>query len=582
MNRIYLDNGSAYIIERAQTEYSGAIAILQFIMYSTDSGVYDIPKDVIEYWYSIAIEKKIQQTQMYNFVLQKVCGCIPEHFTISPYYDYIEVNITPLNNNECNKRELRYNYIDDITGMYPERLHLPEDSEQAEMLVKEITFQVNDKCNLACTYCYQGHKGNNEMSKEIAFSSVDKILNGESGFDKYISPDKQVAIILSFIGGEPLLSTELISDTLDYFMYKSIILKHPWAVLHTATITTNGILYFTTEVQQLVQRYYWGLDVNVTVDGTKELHDKCRRFPDGRPTYDIAHAAAIDVLKRRNKAGTKITISPENVIYLSDCLKQMLYDGFEHINCNTVYEKGWQIEHATILYQQIKDFTDWFILHPEYSRCHISLLDRNIGKPVPEIDNRNWCGGNGNMLTISPSGDLAPCLRYLKSSLGETVPEVIIGSVDTGYTPTRETQECIRCLNKITRRSQSTDQCFYCAIAQGCAWCTAYNYQVNGTANSRVTYSCDMHKARTLGAVYFWNKRTLSEHTNDPKNLFIPAKWAIPIIGVDKYNELLDLCRKTGAYINDTDATMYKYKNDYDRTQYFEVKPEDLIIVKEN
>ena len=61
-------------------------------------------------------------------------------------------------------------------------------------------------------------------------------------------------------------------------------------------------------------------------------------------------------------------------------------------------------------------------------------------------------------------------------------------------------------LEQITRRSQSTDECYNCPIASGCSWCSAYNYEIYGTPNKRTTFICPMHKARVLANIYYWNK----------------------------------------------------------------------------
>lgn len=75
------------------------------------------------------------------------------------------------------------------------------------------------------------------------------------------------------------------------------------------------------------------------------------------------------------------------------------------------------------------------------------------------------------MLACSPDGILYPCLRYMPSSVGQDREEyVTIGTVETGID-----QTVLNDMRQVTRRSQSTDECFYCPIAQGCAWCSAYN-----------------------------------------------------------------------------------------------------------
>ena len=78
----------------------------------------------------------------------------------------------------------------------------------------EITFQVTEACNLNCKYCYQGEKTPKVMTLEVAKKFIDVV------FREY--KDKKMAIILEFIGGEPLLQADLISDIVDYWDYKCV------------------------------------------------------------------------------------------------------------------------------------------------------------------------------------------------------------------------------------------------------------------------------------------------------------------------------------------------------------------------
>ena len=71
----------------------------------------------------------------------------------------------------------------------------------------------------------------------------------------------------------------------------------------------------------------------------------------------------------------------------------------------------------------------------------------------------------------------------MPNSLGPDVKPLTIGHVDHGIECTCEERDCVKCLKAIDRRTQSTDECFNCPIADGCSWCSAYNYQVFGTAS---------------------------------------------------------------------------------------------------
>ena len=428
-------------------------------------------------------------------------------------------------------------YSDHKAKLYPE-LHKSIDGKK--VIARTVTFQVTDACNLACTYCYQINKGHRSMSLETAKKFVDYLLNADES-NSYINPKISPFIIIEFIGGDPLLEIELIDNIMDYFIEQCFQKEHPWATRYVISLCTNGVLYFDPKVQRFFNKHKNHISLNVTIDGNKELHDSCRVFPDGRPSYDLAVAAAKDWMdNKKGYMGSKITIAPQNVQYVFEALKHMIELGYEEVNANCVFEEGWELPHATELYNQMKQFAD-YLIDNDLNNIYCSFLEENFFKPKKVGDDDNWCGGTGAMLSCDPDGFLYPCIRYMESSVGDDQPPLRIGSVDSGIESTEEEKQIVKCLDCITRRTQSTDKCYYCPIADGCAWCSAYNYQVFGTADKRATYICIMHQARALANVYYWNK--LYQKNNEDKQMlcYVPKEWAIPIIGEDEYNMLIEL-----------------------------------------
>ena len=57
---------------------------------------------------------------------------------------------------------------DMIGRLFPEYVPTDNDSSTERVLSQSVTFQVTDDCNLACSYCYQIHKGKRRMSFETA------------------------------------------------------------------------------------------------------------------------------------------------------------------------------------------------------------------------------------------------------------------------------------------------------------------------------------------------------------------------------------------------------------------------------
>lgn len=477
-----------------------------------------------------------------------------------------------------------------ISRMYPElhKLRSGKDriSGKLDTLTRSFTFQVTDKCNLACTYCYQINKSTRRMKLEDAKLAVDKLLSGADGFHDYINPEKSPGIVLEFIGGEPFLEIELIDQIVDYFREQAILLNHPWANKFCISICSNGVLYTDERVQKFLQKNNGVISFSVTVDGVQELHDKCRIFPDGRPSYHLAHGAAMDWMSRGYYMGSKITISPENITYVAESLEQMIQDGYTDINANFVYEEGWELKHATECYKQIKMFTDKTLMDFDMNDYAISFLTNN-GEPMPCTDNKNWCGGTGDMLSMDPDGYLYPCIRYMESSLGNERQPLRIGNIHTGLLQKPDEKKCIDCMNAITRRSQSTDECWYCPVAQGCGWCSGYNYQTFGTVNKRTTFTCIMHKARSLATAYYTNKHIASGDSGTPKNVYLSEDEAVEIIGKEQYDELVAITEAVGGKINKTgkhQTFVYKVNDKgFESTKFFDIsnKKELAQVIEE-
>ena len=407
----------------------------------------------------------------------------------------------------------------------------------------EITFQVTEDCCMACTYCYQHNKSPNKMSFDIAKITIDKLLNDEFEF---VNTKNTFALLVSFIGGEPLMEIDLIEQICEYMLQRMIQLEHPWLYHINFFIGSNGLLYFTPKVQNFIKKYQVFVNYSVSIDGNKELHDSCRIDLLGNGTYDRALSAIKDYSQRYNKnLDTKMTLSPDNIIYTSQALIGLIKEGYTLIPLNCIFEEGWDYSHARILYKELKIIADYILDNNLYNKVNIKMFEEQYYSPLPEEDNNNWCGGvEMQTLSIDYKGDIYPCIRYMSSALNNNQEPLFVGNISSGCGTTQKEKENINMITNITRRSQSTDECFYCPIASGCAWCSGYNYEKFGTPNKRATFICVMHQATALANVYYWNN--LYKKLNIPKrfSLYLEKDKALNIINEQEYNYLLDLSRK--------------------------------------
>lgn len=430
------------------------------------------------------------------------------------------------------------NYADYINNLY-----FNPQKHRDQFIVRDVTFQITDDCPMSCTYCYQCNKGHKKMSLETAKKCVDRI------FDMYYKDEgdfinkNTAAILFGFIGGEPLMAVDVMDYICSYFVERCIEEDHPWLYTWRAYMTSNGALYFNPEVQSFLKKFDGRISFSITLDGPKEIHDACRVYHDGHGNFDDAYAAKKHFDKHfYQDLGTKVTIAPENLKNLNKIIDFFINEGMTVIPANVVFEAEWTYDHAQTFYDELKKMADKLLGLD--SDIEITLFEESFFRPLSPEENNNWCGGTGDMVAFDPDGVAYPCLRYMPSSLGDDIPPIIIGNADEGLFTRPEWQETKSCLDCITRRSQSTDECFNCPIAAGCAWCSAWNYQSMGSPNKRCTYICPMHKARALANVYYWNRYYALNGIDKIMQLHLPKEDALKIIDEAEYEMLIGLTKR--------------------------------------
>lgn len=405
-------------------------------------------------------------------------------------------------------------------------------------LVREVTFQLTSACNLNCSYCYEHHKENKHMSLETGKKIVDFIIKQweEDKPDNFINKNIK-SLIFTFVGGEPFLCTKVMDGIIEYFLVQCAIKKCDLSKGLQVGITSNGTLYFKKEVQDFIKKYKDFLSLTISIDGIKELHDKNRVNYIGEGSFDIAYKAFKDS-RKFGKQYTKMTFVPESFQYIYDSVVFMIENDVKYIACNYAYEPYYSIEDAKVLFEQLAKVADYLI--DNSIDIYITMFDHFIGDIFSSDDDRNYCGGTGEMLSFAPDGKAYPCIRYAPISIGEEKSKKMCVGNYNGIYNTEESIKLKNELSAITRTSQSTEECNTCPIMTGCGWCSAYNYEINGTPNKRITNICWAHRARVLATCYYYNKRFLEKRDCEPKNNNIQKEIALQIVGKEDYEKLLD------------------------------------------
>ena len=131
---------------------------------------------------------------------------------------------------------------------------------------------LNLDCNLDCGYCYEGgFRGNSYMSRETAQQLVETLIRDR------ISAGMDVA--LTFYGGEPLLSEDLIGC----ISLPLLEAARRHGVDYSFNLVTNGTLLNRATAKRLIPLGLKG--AKLTLDGPRESHDLQRPYTSGSGSF---------------------------------------------------------------------------------------------------------------------------------------------------------------------------------------------------------------------------------------------------------------------------------------------------------
>lgn len=250
------------------------------------------------------------------------------------------------------------------------------------------TFWVTTNCNLNCKYCYEGEdKLNKVMSKEVIDKAIDFTLDNLNNNEKNF----KVAIH----GGEPFLAFDKMKYIVSEFKDRCKALEKNIIFLTTtnATILNDEIINFIINEMP---------DITVSIDGTKETHDKNRPFKGGKGSHDIAMENSLKLLNILPNIRLRMTFDSGSVANLYKDVKYLIDLGFKFIvPAPNLFDQNWDVEHVKILENQINQIKKYIGNRED---VNISLTDKEMYKI------KGNCNGGKNGFHIYPDGKLYPCI----------------------------------------------------------------------------------------------------------------------------------------------------------------------------
>jgi uncharacterized protein len=296
----------------------------------------------------------------------------------------------------------------------------------ADFPLQSLVMNLTNQCNLSCQYCYEFGEDKvatpegkpKFMDFETAKASVDFLFAESPG---------RRAVHITFFGGETLMNFPLLKQVVGYANQVAAEQNRTvdFSLTTNATLLTPAIIEFLSENR---------IGVTVSMDGPAELHDKLRVFSNGRGSYDIVEprVRALIAGHRTRPITARVTLTSgvTDVVRIFRHLKQDL--GFHEVGfapVTTSPDRRYAIgdRGMTGVLEQFHLLASEYLEYALRGELHgFSNVSDTIAELYQGVNKSHPCGAALGLMGVGPSGDIAPCHRFVDSDAHS------LGNIKTG------------------------------------------------------------------------------------------------------------------------------------------------------
>ncbi len=321
----------------------------------------------------------------------------------------------------------------------------------------DLILHLTHDCQLACTYCYGGHKRASAMSWDVARRAIDLL------FDK---PPTEPAAQIGFFGGEPLLELPLLGQCIAYAETRRAETGKPFRL----AITTNGLAVNDALAGWLESK---AVEPTLSFDGVQEAQDACRRFPAGESSFADTRRAMTAMQRHFPDLAVCAVVSPENVQDLPASIDFFVESGIRALFLNPNFFAQWDDEQLALWRRGYEHAARRFENEFRSGRAfHVNFITAKIVTHLKGgYDRSDCCDFGQKEIAVAPSGNIYPCQRMV----GEDTAELgLMGDVSSGLNVST-------CRELAYAREITGDDCLRCDLRRRCRnWCSCVNHRLTG------------------------------------------------------------------------------------------------------
>jgi len=281
--------------------------------------------------------------------------------------------------------------------------------------LQTLVLNLTNQCNLSCQYCYEFGADKvatpdgkpKFMNFETARASIDFLLQQSAG---------RRGVHVTFFGGETLMNFPLLQKVVTYANERATEQGRSidFSLTTNATLLTPAIIEFLSENR---------IGVTVSMDGPAELHDKLRVFANGTGSYDVIEPRVRALIQNHKTrpitARVTLTSGVSDVVRIFRHLKDDL--GFHEVGfapVTTSPNRLYAINERGMdgVLEQFHVLADEYLEYALRGEMHgFSNVSDTLSELYQGVNKSHPCGAALGLVGVGPSGDIAPCHRFVDS-----------------------------------------------------------------------------------------------------------------------------------------------------------------------
>lgn len=291
-----------------------------------------------------------------------------------------------------------------------------KDVESGASITKLLLY-VTGNCMLRCSYCYIDDASEMEVN-ETGLNCSKNMMKWETAkkaidtFFDIAKLNNQNKLHIRFFGGEPLMNFPIIKKSIDYVNKNH---SDKEVVFH---LNTNGLGMTDEVINCWVSNSDNGLhstDIDVSVDGPQEIHDKMRIFPNGKGSYQLTMDKVKKLIDKgypTDKISLACTLTKYNYKHLRELIDEAKAIGLDEIEINTlIFESDFDF------LDKVEDRIFCLIDARKYGIEQGVKVNGKWFKLIERLNNPvlNYCGRVGQQICSDLDGNMFICTGYFKN-----------------------------------------------------------------------------------------------------------------------------------------------------------------------